>query len=79
MGGDAEKEVLKILETAMKRENDAEKLYRRGVEIAVRPEVKEVFNQLADEESKHEKLLRDLYRETKKRLGLKIFGEDDPS
>jgi len=79
MGGDAEKEILKILETAMKREIDAEKLYRRGAEIAVRPEVNKMFIKLADEEKKHEKVLRDFYRETKKRLGLKIFGEDDPS
>ncbi len=77
MGGDAEKEILDILKKAMKRESDAEAIYRRGAEIALRPEVKETFNKLADEEGKHEEVVRELYHQTKKRLGLKILHDDE--
>ncbi len=77
MGGDAEKEILDILKRAMKRETDSEAMYRRGAEIASRPEVKDTFKKLADEEAKHEKVVKELYHQTKKRLGLKILHEDE--
>ena len=77
MGGGTEKEILKILEIAMKREVAAQDLYGEGAKKAERPEVKIIFEQLQAEEEKHEALLKDLYRQIKKRLGLKILSEDD--
>jgi rubrerythrin len=77
MGGGTEKEILKIIETAIKREVAAQDLYAEGVKKAERPEVKVIFEQLRAEEEKHEALLKDIYRQIKKRLGLKILSEDD--
>lgn len=77
MGGDTEKEILTILEIAIKREVAAQDLYADGVKKAERPEVKQIFEQLRAEEEKHEALLKDLYRQIKKRLGLKILSEDE--
>ncbi len=78
MGGDAEKEVLEILAKAMKRESDSENLYKHAAELTTRKEAKEILMRLADEESKHEVIVRELYHQTKKRLGLKILHEDEP-
>ncbi|GMT41955.1 MAG: hypothetical protein IEMM0002_0366 [bacterium] len=77
MSAEAEKEILNILKKAIAEEAMAENLYRRGVEIAMRPEVKDIFSKLADEEKKHAAILRDLYHDYKKTLGLKILNEDE--
>ena len=77
MGGDTEKELLKIVEGAIKQENASESIYRRAAELAHQPEVKDMFDRLADEEQKHEAQLREVYRDIKKRLGLKILAEDE--
>jgi len=72
-----EKEILKIIENAIKKEAASENLYRRGMEVAMRREVKDIFAKLAGEEAKHAEILRGLYRRYKKRLGLKILRNDD--
>ena len=77
MGGDTEKEILAILEDAIKRERAAYKLYSRGAELAEKEEIKNVFQKLSQEELGHEKLLTEIYRDYKKRLGLKVFHPDD--
>ncbi len=76
MGGDTEKELLKLLENALASERAAEDLYRIGAEMAARPEVKAMFTKLADEERKHEELLRQEYHAIKKRLGLKLLHDE---
>ena len=78
MGGETEKEILEILARAMRRENDSELMYRHAAELSTRKEVKDVLLRLADEESTHEEVVRELYHQTKKRLGLKILHEDEP-
>lgn len=75
MGGDTEKELLKLLETALASERAAEDLYRIGAELAPRPEVKAMFERLAGDERRHEELLRQEYHAIKKRLGLKILHD----
>lgn len=77
MGGKIEKEILEILEDAMLREKAAHKLYKRGEEIAEKEEMRKIFAVLADEELKHETLIRDMYYDFKKKLGLKILSEKD--
>lgn len=76
MGGDTEKELLKLLETALASERAAEDLYRIGAELAKRPEVKAMFTRLAADEHRHEELLRHEYHAIKKRLGLKILHDE---
>jgi len=76
MGGDTEKELLKLLEDALVRERSAEDLYRHAAELASRPEVKKMFLKLAGEEQKHEEVLRREYHAIKKRLGLKILRDE---
>lgn len=76
MGGEIEKEILKILEDAIQREQAAYKLYRRGEELAGMSELKEIFAMLAREESGHEKLLKQVYYEHKKKLGLQLMSKD---
>lgn len=76
MGGETEKELLKLLETALARERAAEDLYRIGAELTQRPEVKAMFIQLAGEEHRHEELLRQEYHAIKKRLGLKVLHDE---
>jgi len=76
MGGDTEKEILHILEEAIKREQAAQALYSRGALLAVHPEIKQVFEKIASEEKKHESLLTDIYREYKKKLGLKVLHSE---
>lgn len=73
----SEKEILEIIENAIKKEAVSEDLYRRGVEVAMRQEVKDVFAKLAREEAMHAEILRSLYRQYKKRLGLKILHNDE--
>ena len=77
MGGDTEKEILDILEDAMLREKAAHKLYKRGEEISENGEMRKVFAMLAAEELKHEELIRDMYYDYKKKLGLKLLHDDD--
>ena len=79
MGGDTEKEILKILEEAIKREQAAFKLYSRGKELAENPKIKAVFAMLAEEEEGHERTLRQVYHDFKKELGLKVLkdGKDE--
>lgn len=76
MGGETEKELLKLLETALASERAAEDLYRIGAEMAQRPEVKAMFARLAADEHRHEELLHREYQAIKKRLGLKILHDE---
>ena len=76
MGGETEKEILRVLEEAIKREQSAQALYSRGAQLAVHPEIRQIFSTIAKEEKKHEKLLSEIYREYKKKLGLKVFSQD---
>ncbi|MBI5177716.1 MAG: hypothetical protein HZA04_00470 [Nitrospinae bacterium] len=76
MGGETEKEILKLLEEAMQRERTAEDLYRTGAELAKRPAMREMFLKLAVEEMRHEETLRKEYHAIKKRLGLKILRDE---
>lgn len=76
MGGDTEKEILKLLEDAIAGERAAEDIYRVGAELAKRPEVKAMFLKLAEEEKKHEETLRAEYHAIKKRLGLKLLHDE---
>ncbi len=77
MGGETEKELLKILEVAVDREKGAQDLYKKGARLAVKPEIKKMFQLLEAEERKHEELLTKEYHEVKKRLGLKILHPDE--
>lgn len=77
MSGVIEKEILKILEEAIKREKAAYKLYRRGKELSEKPELKKIFTMLADEELGHEQILKQVYHDYKKKLGLKVLRPDD--
>ncbi len=77
MAGEIEQEILHILEEAIKRELAAYKLYSRGEELADKPELKQIFAMLAKEELGHETLLKQVYYDYKKRLGLKVLHHDD--
>jgi len=77
MGGDTEKEILSILEEAIKRERAAYNLYSRGFRLAEKAEIKNMFEKLAQEELGHEKLLTEIYHDYKKRLGLKVLHNDE--
>ena len=77
MSGEVEKEVLKILEEAILRERAAYKLYNRGMELSDKGDLKGVFSMLAEEELGHEKLLKQIYHDYKKQLGLKVLKEND--
>lgn len=72
-----EEEILAILEEAIQREKAAFLLYSRGRDLSEQEEIKGVFAMLAEEEHGHEKLLKELYRDYKKQLGLKIMKKDD--
>ncbi len=76
MSGETEKEILKILEEAIEREKAAYKLYSRGCELSSKSELKSVFSMLANEELGHEKLLKQIYHDYKKQLGLKVMKDD---
>ena len=76
MGGETEKEILSILEEAIKRERAAFNLYSRGAGLAEKKEIREIFERLALEEQGHEKLLSDIYHTYKKKLGLKVLHGD---
>lgn len=76
MGGQTEKEILRILEDAIEREKAAYRLYSRGEALAGKSELKDIFAMLAKEELGHEKLLKQVYVDYKKRLGLKVLRED---
>lgn len=77
MSGEIEKEILEILEDAIKREQAAYRLYSRGKELAENPELINIFSMLAEEEQGHEKLLKQIYYDFKKRLGLKVVKPGD--
>ncbi|HHO48875.1 MAG TPA: hypothetical protein ENN06_10580 [Desulfobacteraceae bacterium] len=79
MGGKTEKEILLILEEAIEREKAAYRLYSRGEALAEKGEIKRIFAMLAKEEQGHENLLKQVYYDYKKRLGLKVLrpGEDE--
>ena len=77
MGGETEKEILGILEEAIKREKAAYRLYTRGKELSENLEIKGVFSMLADEEQGHEKLLKQVFHDYKKKLGLKVLKNDE--
>lgn len=76
MSGEIEKEILAIIEEAIGREQAAGRLYARGRDLAYNPEIKGVFAMLADEERGHEQLLKKIYHDYKKQLGLKVVKED---
>lgn len=76
MSGETEKEILKILEEAIQREKAAYRLYSRGSELSGKSELKGVFSMLAEEELGHEKLLKQIYHDYKKQLGLKVLKND---
>ena len=75
MSGETEKEILKILEEAIKREQAAFKLYRRGMGLTDNPKIKGIFAMLAEEEEGHERTLRHVYHDFKKELGLKVLKD----
>lgn len=77
MGGETEKEILRILEEAIRREQAAYKLYSRGMELSDNPRIRGVFSMLAEEEEAHEKTLKQLYHDYKKELGLKVLKNDE--
>lgn len=77
MSGEIEKEILGILEEAIKREQAAHALYSRGEELSDKEELKQIFSMLSQEELGHEKLLKKVYYEYKKKLGLKVLQPDD--
>jgi len=56
-------ELLEILETAIRAEVDAKKLYLKGAERASTPEAKALFTRLAAEEESHRVCLIDLYEQ----------------
>lgn len=73
VGGETETEILAILEEAIKREQAACNLYRRGEALAGKDEIRQIFAMLAQEELGHEQLLKKVYHDYKKRLGLKVL------
>ena len=73
MGGETEKEILAILEEAIRREQAACQLYSRGKTLAGKDEIRQIFAMLAQEELGHEQLLKKVYYDYKKRLGLKVL------
>ena len=77
MSGETEKEILKILEEAIKREQAACNLYNRGMELIDNPKIKGVFAMLAEEEEGHERTLKYVYLDYKKELGLKVLKDDE--
>ena len=77
MGGKTEKEILLILEEAIERERAAYRLYSRGEALAEQWEIKQVFAMLAKEEQGHEQLLKQVYFDYKKRLGLKVLRPEE--
>ena len=77
MGGETEKEILRILEEAIKREQAACKLYNRGMELTDNPKIRGVFAMLAEEEEGHERTLKYVYQDYKKELGLKVLKENE--
>lgn len=56
-------DMLAILETAIKREVEAAKLYSRGEAAATTPEAKNLFKRLFAEETRHKELLSELYQQ----------------
>ena len=78
MAGDDEKEILRILDLALRREAASKELYTRAAELAEKPAVKRIFKRLTKEEKQHEEIIRELYYKYKKRLGLKILHTDEP-
>lgn len=56
-------ELLDILETAIRAEVDARKLYMKGAERASSPEARALFERLAQEEEQHRVCLVDLYEQ----------------
>ena len=78
MAGDDEKEILRILDLALKREKASKDLYSRAAELADKQAIKRIFKRLTKEEKQHEQIIRELYYKYKKRLGLKILHTDEP-
>lgn len=77
VSGETEKEILAILEEAIRREQAAHALYSRGEALAGKEELRRIFAMLAREEMAHEKLLQEIYYEHKKRLGLQVLRLDE--
>lgn len=71
-----ERRLLEILRLAIEDERRAQKRYSKGALLSRDPEIRNMFNSLLAEECEHERRLLERYREIKKRLGLKIFAED---
>lgn len=77
MGRETEKEILSILEEAIRREQSAYRLYSRGEALAGKEELRQIFSMLAQEELGHEKLLKKVYHDHKKQLGLLVLQQDE--
>jgi rubrerythrin len=56
-------ELLEIMETAIRAEVDARKLYLRGEQAATTEEGRALFRQLASEEERHQQLLLRRYQD----------------
>ena len=72
-----ERKLLEVLEEAIRMERQAAERYRMGKELAVQEEIKQMFERLANDETEHERILKERYVQIKKRLGLKIMKEDE--
>lgn len=71
-----ERRLLEILRAAIEDERRSQKRYKKAALLSRKPEVKDMFSRLVAEECEHEKKLAEIYREVKKKLGLKIFKKD---
>lgn len=63
-----EKQILTIIRSAIEDEMKAQEKYARGEELAVAPEIKNLFTKLKKEEEGHEKILKEFYQKIKKRI-----------
>ena len=63
------KELMMILKSSIDEEVAAQRRYSRGAELAINPQVKELFEELAKEEEKHAITLRYKLKELVKMMG----------
>jgi len=56
-------ELLEIMQTAIRAEVEANKLYRRGEQSATSDDARELFRRLAEEEEQHKQMLLAKYQE----------------
>ncbi len=72
-----EEKLLKILEEAILDEQASAARYGHGAELSRDPEMIAMFEQLQEDERRHEEALKERYRSIKKRLGLKIMRDGE--